>query len=192
MAEQIVVSDYDPSWPSSFELLHDRIWPIVEGTAVRIDHVGSTAVPGLAAKPIIDMDIVVASADDVAPTIALLGAAGYRWDGDLGVAEREAFSAPTGLERPVHHLYLVVAGSRPHADHVLLRDLLRDDDEACRRYEEVKRRSATDAGSDLERYVAAKASLVAALLARARAERGLAPVSYWEPELDEPPTSAAR
>ena len=65
----IDVVDHDPDWPQWFDAVAARVWPAVADVAVRIDHVGSTSVPGLAAKPIIDMDIVVASADDVAAVV---------------------------------------------------------------------------------------------------------------------------
>lgn len=84
----IEVSDYDPAWPDWFEQVRARVWPAIQDVALRIDHVGSTSVPGLAAKPIIDMDIVVASENEVHPVIERLARAGYRWRGDLGVAGR--------------------------------------------------------------------------------------------------------
>ena len=66
----IVISDYDPEWPEWFEVVCRHVWPAVESVALRVDHVGSTAVPGLAAKPIIDLDVVVASEYDVPGVIS--------------------------------------------------------------------------------------------------------------------------
>jgi GrpB-like predicted nucleotidyltransferase (UPF0157 family) len=152
----------------------------------RIDHVGSTSVPGLAAKPIIDMDIVVASQADVRPVIARLAGIGYQWRGDLGVSGREAFAGPAGANLPRHHLYLVVENDKPHLDHWLLRDLLREDPAARARYAGLKRQNADLAGGDMEVYVAAKAALVAELLTRARAERGFPPAEYWQPQVPVP------
>jgi GrpB-like predicted nucleotidyltransferase (UPF0157 family) len=186
VTRSIVVSDYDPQWPGWFETLCRRVWPAVEDIALRIDHVGSTAVPGLAAKPIIDMDIVVATDDSVRPVIERLGASGFRWRGDLGIPGREAFKLVRDEDLPPHQLYLVVENSRAHADHVLLRDLLRQDGEARARYADLKRRNVALAAGDIEIYVAAKARLVAELLTRARAERGLPPVTYWDPEVPLP------
>jgi GrpB-like predicted nucleotidyltransferase (UPF0157 family)/quercetin dioxygenase-like cupin family protein len=179
----IVVCDYDPEWPRRFEEVRTEVWPAVEGVALGIDHVGSTAVPGLAAKPIIDMDVVVASDDDVAPVIDRLAAIGYSWRGDLGVAGREAFSAPKGTDLPPHHLYLVVKDNRAHLDHWLLRDLLRDDVEARDAYSALKRNNVERAQGDMDVYLAAKAGFVAELLRRARAVRGLPAVTYWEPSI---------
>ena len=178
---EIVVSDYDPDWPSWFETIHRNLWPIVDGLAIRIDHVGSTAVAGLAAKPIIDLDIVVGSLDEVGPVIGRLALTGCHWRGDLGVVGREAFG-PLPMEGlPAHHLYLVVENNRAHVDHWLLRDFLREDPKARERYAALKRRNAELAKGDIDFYMAAKASLVAELLTKARALKGLPPETYWDP-----------
>jgi GrpB-like predicted nucleotidyltransferase (UPF0157 family) len=179
---EIEVVDHDPDWRHWFDDICAVVWPAVEDVALRIDHVGSTSVPGLAAKPIIDMDVVVASEADVRPAIERLRAAGWWWRGDLGVTGREAFRpGPGRSDLPRHHLYLVVEDNKAHLDHWLLRDLLREDPDACRRYAKLKRANVELADGDMDVYVAAKARLVAELLTRARAERGLPPVEYWQP-----------
>lgn len=181
VTKEIVVVDHDPAWASWFQELHDRIWPLVADLALRIDHVGSTSVAGLAAKPVIDLDIVVEAQAGVRPVIDRLRTAGWRWRGDLGVEGREAFKPVADEGLPPHHLYLVVDGNRAHLDHVLLRDLLREDEGARERYAALKRRNVELAAGDMDAYVAGKAALVAELLTRARAERDLPPVAYWDP-----------
>ncbi len=183
VTQEIVVSDYNPQWPSWFEQLRDRLWPVVAANASRFDHVGSTSVPGLAAKPIIDMDIVVRSPEEVGAVIERLESVGYRWLGDLGVVGREAFAPPPGRRSPRHHLYVVVENNKAHLDHWLLRDLLREDPSARQSYAALKRRNRDLADGDMDFYVAAKAALVAELLTRARTERGLPPAAYWHPEV---------
>jgi GrpB-like predicted nucleotidyltransferase (UPF0157 family) len=183
VTQEIVVSDYDPEWLAWFEELKDRLWPAVASVAMRIDHVGSTSVPGLAAKPIIDMDIVVRGPEEVDVVVERLRAIGYTWLGDLGVEGREAFQPPPEGFTPRHHLYVVVENNKAHLDHWLLRDLLRSDPEARARYASLKRRNQDLAQGDMDFYVAAKATLVAELLTRARAEGGLPPATYWAPEL---------
>lgn len=89
----VVVEDYDPAWPRDFELLRQRIWPVLGDFALGIEHVGSTSVPGLAAKPIIDMTIVVASRDEVPMAIERLASLGYVHKGNLGIDDREAFDS---------------------------------------------------------------------------------------------------
>jgi GrpB-like predicted nucleotidyltransferase (UPF0157 family) len=128
------------------------------------------------------MDIVVASDADVQPVIDRLEAIGYRWRGDLGVEGRQSFNPVDVEDLPRHHLYLVVDGCKAHLDHVLLRDLLRQDPDARDRYADLKRANVTVAAGDIDVYVAAKAALVAELLTRARAERGYPPAEYWTPE----------
>lgn len=181
VTKEIAVVDYDDRWPAWFDQLHDRIWPVVAAHALRIDHVGSTSIPGIAAKPVIDLDIVVADESKVRPTVVALRELGYSWRGDLGVEGRQAFAYVGADALPAHHLYVVVDGNKAHLDHVLLRDLLREDAEARRRYGDLKRANVELAGGDMDVYVAAKAALVAELLTRARAERGLPPATYWDP-----------
>lgn len=191
----IVVSDYDAAWVRWFDTVRRHVWPVIADTALRIDHVGSTAVPGLAAKPIIDLDIVVAAEGDVRVVIDRLATIGYRWRGDLGVEGREAFAAPHNAELPAHHLYLVVENNRAHLDHWLLRDLLRAHAGARERYAALKRRNVDLAGDDMDVYVARKAALVAELLTWARAEHGYPAVTYWQPAssaLNQPPQSDDR
>ncbi len=169
---EIVVSDYNADWPLWFEKVRDYVWPAVMDVALGIDHVGSTAVPGLAAKPIVDMDIVVAAEGDLGPVIERLSGVGYTWRGDLGVPGREAFSSPSHIELPPHHLYLVVKDNRAHLDHYLLRDLLRADPKAREAYGALKRHNVELAQGDIDVYLALKAGLVAGLLGRAREGNG--------------------
>jgi len=169
----IEVVDYDPEWPAWFERIHDVVWPAVSDLALRVEHVGSTAVPGLAAKPIIDVDIVVADESAVRAVIERVRSLGYRWRGELGVPGRHAFSPVDRDLLPAHNLYLVVRDAKAHLDHWLLRDLLRADPDARRRYAELKRANAVLAEDDIDVYGAAKADLVSELLARARRERNL-------------------
>jgi GrpB-like predicted nucleotidyltransferase (UPF0157 family) len=183
VTQEIVVSEYDPEWPDWFSQIKDRLWPVVAPVAARIDHVGSTSVPGLAAKPVIDMDVVVTSPARVTAVIERLEQIGYTWQGDVGVAGRESLRPPAHLATPRHHLYVVVEDNKAHLDHWLLRDLLRADPAARERYASLKRRNQKLARGDMDFYVAAKAALVAELLARAREERGLPAATYWDPDL---------
>ncbi len=145
--------------------------PAIMDVAIGVDHVGSTSVPGLAAKPIIDVDIVVATEGDVAIVIERLDGIGYRWRGDLGVLGREAFAAPSHVDLPTHHLYVVVKDNRAHMDHWLLRDLLRSDRQARDGYSALKRQNVELAQGDMDVYLARKAGFVAGLLKRARGVR---------------------
>jgi GrpB-like predicted nucleotidyltransferase (UPF0157 family)/quercetin dioxygenase-like cupin family protein len=189
VTSEIVVADYDPQWAVWFATVSNYVWPAVEDIAVRIDHVGSTSVPGMAAKPLIDMDIVVSKPEDLGQVVQRLAEIGYRRRGDLGVVGREAFSTPPEKHLPPHNLYAVVENNKAHMDHLLLRDLLVEDAIVRQRYADLKRRNVELANGDMEVYVGAKARLVGELLARAREERGLPPETYWAPDAgDEPAT----
>lgn len=100
----VVIVDYDPLWPKQFETLRYRLANVLGGLALTIEHVGSTAVPGLAAKPILDIDVLLRSPDDLPSAIAALASIGYLHRGDLGIPGREAFRAPSNYLR--HHLYV--------------------------------------------------------------------------------------
>ncbi len=152
---------------------------------MRIDHVGSTSVPGLAAKPIIDMDIVVSSPDEVRPVIERLSGLGYRWRGDFGIPGREAFARPGEVDLPTHNLYLVVEDNKAHLDQLVARVICfaTIPQHACST-RELKKRNAETSDDDMDVYVAAKAAFVARLLTRAREERGLPPATYWDPDAE--------
>jgi GrpB-like predicted nucleotidyltransferase (UPF0157 family) len=120
----IAVVDYDPSWPEAFERLRSHVWAVLSDVAMGIDQVGSTAVPGLAAKPVIDIGIVVRDEVGVASAIGRLATLGYVHRGNLGIEGREAFAnPPTGL--PEHNLYVCPAGSVALGNHLAVRDYLR-------------------------------------------------------------------
>jgi GrpB-like predicted nucleotidyltransferase (UPF0157 family) len=167
----IVIADPDPGWPALFERLAGPVREAVADLHARVEHVGSTSVPGLAAKPIIDMDVVVASPADVPGAIERLRRLGYVPQGDKGIAGREAFLWPRGL--PVHHLYIVVDGSRPHTDHTRFRDRLRAHPEVAREYAALKRDLARRHGADRIAYTDAKTAFIAATLRAADPPEGV-------------------
>lgn len=165
-AEPVLVVPYDPAWVAVFELLRDRIAPVLGELAVGIEHIGSTAVPGLAAKPIVDIDVVIRHAedlDDVADRLAMLG---YARLGDLGILGREAFRAIPELPR--HHLYVCAAGSAPLQAHLTLRDALRADPALAEAYAALKRELAERFRDDRDSYTEGKSAFVTAVLLRER------------------------
>jgi len=162
----IVVIDYDEAWPRFFDEIAEPVRQAVADLAAEVEHVGSTSVPGLAAKPVIDIDVAVRSPKDVPTAIERLQALGYVYQGDKGVAGREAFMWPYGA-RP-HHLYVVVAGSRPHADHIEFRDYLRRHREVAEEYAALKKTLAGRHREDRLGYTEAKSEFVAGLLRAAR------------------------
>jgi GrpB-like predicted nucleotidyltransferase (UPF0157 family) len=163
VGEPIVIREYDPRWPELFCELRDGLPAGLRMRARSIEHVGSTAVPGLAAKPIIDIDVVVADQADVAEAIAMLAAAGYPHKGDAGVPGRAAFDQPQHL--PEHHLYVCVEGAGPLVAHLRLRDHLRANPDTAGEYAALKRELAAAYGDDREGYTEAKTAFIEAVLA---------------------------
>lgn len=160
--------EYDADWPLRFDTIRQHIAPhLPPGTAV--EHVGSTAVPGMVGKPVIDVDVVVQDIHVVAEVVATLAWLGFAHRGDLGIAGRQAFDACPGW--PPHHVYLVVQDSEPYRDHVDLREHLRAHPDAARRYSDEKRRLVR-LGTPRERYTLLKGELVTTLLADARSPAG--------------------
>ncbi len=160
---EIVIADYDPAWPRRFELERARIAAALGDVARRIEHIGSTAVPGLAAKPIVDVLVTVADVYDAFEFEPALVGAGY----GLRVREPEHRMFRTS-ERDVHvHVWDV---RDPEVDrHVAFRDRLRASPEDRERYEQLKRTLAQRDWSDMNHYAEAKSPLIEEILARAGA-----------------------
>ena len=162
----IVLREYDPAWPRLFEGLRGRVLDALgEELAVAVEHVGSTAVPGLAAKPVVDIDAVVPSAEDVPLAVERLERAGYRHEGDLGIQGREAFWPPA--DAPWHHLYVLPAGAEELRRHLAFRDYLRAHPEEACTYAALKRESARRFGGDRWAYTDAKGEFGEHILSRA-------------------------
>ncbi len=163
MPTPVVIANYDPEWPSQFEALRAVFADVLGDLVISIDHVGSTAVPGLAAKPIIDFDMAVADASQVPEAITRLATINYKHEGDLGIPGREAFRPPEDTVR--HHPYLVVSGNEPHTRHITFRDRLRRDATARAEYETLKRQLAERHRDDPENYSYSKTEFVERILA---------------------------
>jgi GrpB-like predicted nucleotidyltransferase (UPF0157 family) len=166
----VVVVDYDPAWPRQFAALQAWLWPAVADLAVSIEHVGSTSVPALAAKPIIDLDVVVPSAERVPAIIERLAGLGYRHRGDLGVPGREAFFRPADevvppAARSAHQLYVCVAGIASLRNHLAVRDALRADPALAGEYGALKKELARRFPDDIDAYIEGKSELLGRILA---------------------------
>ncbi|HWI65343.1 MAG TPA: GrpB family protein [Symbiobacteriaceae bacterium] len=165
----ITVVPYRPEWQAEFRGYRDRVAAALGDVAVSIDHVGSTSVPGLAAKPIIDLDVAVADASVIPLAIERLAAIGYVHEGDLGIPGREAFINPPGTPR--HHLYVCTVDNPEYQRHLLFRDYLRAHPDEAAQYGELKQELARRFPYERETYWRGKTELVLAILERARAWR---------------------
>ena len=164
---------YDPSWQDRFEKVAAALsGALADGPTAAVEHVGSTSVPGLAAKPILDIDVIVAS-EDVPAAVAALVRIGYVHRGDLGVAGREAFFAPD--EDPRRHVYVCAAGTLNVRNHLAVRDVLRRRDDLRDEYAAVKLALAAEPDLDIDTYIARKSDVIQKVLAASDltdAERG--------------------
>lgn len=162
----LVVSDYDDAWPRSFEQLAAPVRAALAGLDADAEHVGSTSVPGLAAKPIVDIDVVVGAREDLPVAIERLRALGYVYQGDKGIRGREAFLWPP--DTPPHHLYVVLRGNAPHRDHVDFRDYLRAHPEVASEYAALKKSLAEQHAEDRLGYLEGKSEFVTRVLELSR------------------------
>jgi len=165
MSSSVTVVEYDPDWAMLFEKLRDFVFPVLNDFAITIEHVGSTSVPGLAAKPIVDMDVVVSTQADVQKAIQRLAALGYVHEGNLGITGREAFIPPHHL--PWHHLYVCSVENDEYKRHILFRDYLRNHPDDAKRYSDLKFELAKRFHNDRNAYTSAKSDFVNEMLKRA-------------------------
>ncbi len=157
-----MVEQYDPAWPRVFDQLRARVWTAVEDIAISAEHVGSTSVPGLAAKPIIDISIVVRDRAEVPLVVARLAPLGYVHRGDLGIEDRDAFDSPPGL--PAHNLYACTQGGLGLQNQLAVRDYLRVHPAAAGEYGALKKRLAAEFPHDIGLYVAGKTDFLLGIL----------------------------
>ncbi len=136
MQRPVTILPYDPSWPRVFADISAHLWPELEPYATRVEHVGSTAVPGCAAKPVIDVDVVLQPGAQRQAAISALERLGYLHKGDGGIPGRESFSPPATL--PYHHLYLCDHSSVELRRHILFRDYLRQHPQLVEAYSSLK------------------------------------------------------
>ena len=159
----IEVVEYDAGWPASFARLAAAIERALGPVALSVDHIGSTSVPGLAAKPIIDILLTVASVEDEDSYLPALEQAGFV----LRVREPDhrMFRTP-GKDV---HIHVYAPGRQESADYLALRDWLRGNASARTLYAETKKRLAEQSWPDMNYYAMAKSGVIAQLLADARA-----------------------
>lgn len=166
--EPVVIVAYDPGWPRRFGRVRDELLDALRGRPVLgIQHIGSTAVPGLAGKPVIDVAVEV-------PDLGVVDdgwVAGLRGAGFVYVPEYEAqiplrryFHRPAAAGRLACHVHVEVPGSEPWLHHVRFRDALLQSPELCRRYAELKRTLQTRFERDREAYTEGKTSFIRAVL----------------------------
>lgn len=168
----IVIEDYSPHWKLEFEQMSKVFADRLGNLAMSIEHVGSTAVPGLCAKPVIDIDIVVDSVSRLNKIIPSLVGLGYQYMGEVAIPDRFVFR-PSSIAVPndgserlwlKHHLYCCIKGSAALRNHLLLRDALRNDELLMNAYGSLKR-SLAETANNMGEYVMGKTIFITKILA---------------------------
>ncbi len=165
MRDPILIAPYDPSWPELFLDIAEAMRAALREAAVRIDHIGSTSVPGLSAKPVIDIQISVVALDPVHVYAPGLERLGYVWRADNPDLTKRYFRERPGLPRT--HIHVRRAGSWAEQLSLLFRDYLRADPAARALYAEAKTGLALRFRNDRDAYQKAKEPTIWAILQRA-------------------------
>lgn len=160
----VEVRPYDPAWPEAFATLRNFLAPLLARYGCRLEHVGSTAVPGLAAKPVIDADFILNDPRQWPGIRTALATLGFQHRGDGGLPGREMFTESLRLD--FRHNFYVCMPDSPHlTNHLRLRDYLRSHPEAAARYGALKTALAQRHPEDVDSYCAGKSDLLAEFLA---------------------------
>ncbi|WP_245864448.1 GrpB family protein [Paenibacillus donghaensis] len=167
--QAIEVVPYNPEWAHEFTRIKEYLLPYVDDLILAVEHVGSTSVPGLDAKPIIDLDLVMASYDVLPEIIERLAKIGYVHEGNQGIEGREAFKRIQEDEFMKYHLFVCPQDGKGFVEHLALRDYLCSHEADRQAYAELKNRLAGQHRNDRDAYGAGKTAFIQAILEKARA-----------------------
>jgi len=163
--KRVIVEKYNPAWKDEFGKIQSEILEAAGDLIVKIEHVGSTSVEGLSAKPCIDLDVVIEDDSLLGLLIERLASVGYIHEGNLGIPGREAFRYSNKPHLMAHHLYVCPKDSAELHRHVVFRDFLRLHPEEARRYGTIKEQAAQLFPYDIEKYIAYKTPCIEELYA---------------------------
>lgn len=174
MSDNPIVVEYDSSWPHEFEALAAVLAEALGMLAVQIHHVGSTSIPCMMAKPVLDIDIELAPGATIAAATAALEPLGYQYEGEKGIPDRHAYKnvtptvpySPERSSRLDHHLYVCPQGTLELARHLLFREKLRHSVELRKEYMELKRECLRRANGERQAYVDEKERLGTAFFSK--------------------------
>ena len=153
---RVIVLPYDPSWKLDFEAIKRELEGAIGEWSVSIEHVGSTSVEGMSAKPCIDIDVVIRDYTVFDAVVQGLASIGYIHEGDLGIKDREAFKYTEKPHLMMHHLYVCPQHSEELHRHITFRDFLRQNPEAVMKYSCVKEKAAELFPDNIDKYIAYK------------------------------------
>ena len=158
--KRVVVLPYDAKWKSDFEIIKQEIEKAIGHFIIGVEHVGSTSVEGLSAKPCIDIDVIIKDYSVFDLVVSKLEMIGYLHEGDLGIKDREAFTYSNKLHLQKHHLYVCPQYSKELHRHVAFRNYLRSNQEAVKKYSLVKETAARLFPYDIAKYIEYKSPCI--------------------------------
>ncbi|WP_418936670.1 GrpB family protein [Paenibacillus chitinolyticus] len=162
--KEVRIVPYDPAWKTAFESIRAELDRHIGDLVLAIEHVGSTSVEGLGAKPVIDIDVVMDSYEVFPAIVERLGKAGFRHEGNLGVEGREAFKRTYEDGFMAYHLYVCPKDGRGYLEHIAFRDYLRAHPAARKRYQRLKEDLAAEFRYDRDTYCEKKTGFVRDIL----------------------------
>ena len=157
---KVIVLPYDVAWESAFEEIKNEIEAVIGNMILGIEHVGSTSVKGLSAKPCIDIDVIIQDYSAFDEVVRRLGTIGYIHEGDLGIKDREAFKYSGKEHLQMHHLYVCPQYSEELHRHVTFRDFLRSNPEAVKKYSLIKEKADELFPNDIAGYIEQKSPCI--------------------------------
>jgi GrpB-like predicted nucleotidyltransferase (UPF0157 family) len=173
MSLPVEIADYDPNWPKLFKKEKKLILGVVGHVVVGVEHIGSTAVPGLGAKPIIDILVAVNHLSDAETCIEPLKVIGYKYqpEHEAQIPERRFFNKGKPPKEQHYHLHMVELTSDFWEGHLLFRDYLRVHPEVVQEYQKLKRQLGVEYRTNREGYTEAKTPFIESIVAKARIEK---------------------
>jgi GrpB-like predicted nucleotidyltransferase (UPF0157 family) len=175
-----IIETYNPEWKTEFEKLKLVFEVVLSGLDIEIEHVGSTSVPGMFAKPVLDIDLIIKNEDTLRIISSKLEEIGYQAKGEQGVSGRFAFRQTSG-NTPLtarkntwqsHHLYVCLSESLALKNHLLFRDALRNDKYLVEKYSQLKKTLVEDYRMTREVYTIRKTDFIISVLKSAGLEPG--------------------
>jgi len=172
MSRPVRIEDYGPQRPILYEEEKCHILEIIGDMIVRIEHIRSTSVPNLGAKPIIDIMVAVNRLSDAEKCIKPLQRIGYKYqpEHETSIPERRFFHKGNPPKEQHYHLHMVERTSDFWKRHLLFRDYLRTHPKAAQEYYDLKKRLAIEYDTDREGYTEAKTSFIESIVPKAKAE----------------------
>jgi GrpB-like predicted nucleotidyltransferase (UPF0157 family) len=170
---EVFLSPYNPEWNAEFDRLSAFLYRLLEDVDIDIQHVGSTAVPGLCAKPVLDIDVIIGNEEDLRRISGMLTAVGYEDKGEQGIPGRFAFRqasvhtplTPNHWSWQTHHLYVCYRDCLALKNHLRFRDALLRDKALVAEYARLKMRLAREAGMTRQMYWVRKTDFILSVLA---------------------------